>query len=683
MTVLKMARYFPGFLALFVLAACQSKPQPISQAQQPSSLADPSTNAAGPSVELASPTQVDSTASPSTNPSPAPASRSKIIEDKPVPLEQAAEGVHYSAEYDDQLKRIFEMADKNRWEEAEQLAIALYEKDPQDPTVERVLNWTSTQRRLLRAQAVEDRIRQIDAKHSVFNPSIRDLLTEQKDRGLPPRKDLRDAIEQLEAIPYVPASFGKTIQQRGTLFDVETSEGRMTAILDKEISVHLNNVTLEAIIFNIGQAEGINFVADRNLPAFKQSLSVNLDRVKVREFLRFISRNMDLQFQAGNDLIWIVDGSDPSKLLEETRFYRLRKGFVIPAQFGASEVDRVTVTQKDVVTVTERQKIEKFVNDGAPDVPSIEAVIKQFFTGSKYLIDYERNLIVARGTPEQLEVMERIIEEFDKPVQQVLIEARFITVSEAAFLQLGAAWETGREFLPGGRSPTDFTGLNIAETGLGLQETFTNILGRQNLSVTLSALQQSGESQTLSAPRLTLVNNLPGTISDGKVQYYYEEYTVKQQVVEQAIASTLVPQGRPTKLRSGVTLEVVASIGGDGKSILLALRPQVNQDVRLVTFASVVDPTGSFEIRLPESRTQELATRVVVRSGQTVVMGGVMEREQSTFVESVPILGNLPIVGAAFRRRTEVDRPRYLLIFVTATLLSESGEFLIFEDDEF
>jgi type IV pilus assembly protein PilQ len=677
-----MARYFPGFLALFVLAACQSKPQPISQAQ-PSSLADPSTNAAGPSVELASPTQVDSTASPSTNPSPAPASRSKIIEDKPVPLEQAAEGVHYSAEYDDQLKRIFEMADKNRWEEAEQLAIALYEKDPQDPTVERVLNWTSTQRRLLRAQAVEDRIRQIDAKHSVFNPSIRDLLTEQKDRGLPPRKDLRDAIEQLEAIPYVPASFGKTIQQRGTLFDVETSEGRMTAILDKEISVHLNNVTLEAIIFNIGQAEGINFVADRNLPAFKQSLSVNLDRVKVREFLRFISRNMDLQFQAGNDLIWIVDGSDPSKLLEETRFYRLRKGFVIPAQFGASEVDRVTVTQKDVVTVTERQKIEKFVNDGAPDVPSIEAVIKQFFTGSKYLIDYERNLIVARGTPEQLEVMERIIEEFDKPVQQVLIEARFITVSEAAFLQLGAAWETGREFLPGGRSPTDFTGLNIAETGLGLQETFTNILGRQNLSVTLSALQQSGESQTLSAPRLTLVNNLPGTISDGKVQYYYEEYTVKQQVVEQAIASTLVPQGRPTKLRSGVTLEVVASIGGDGKSILLALRPQVNQDVRLVTFASVVDPTGSFEIRLPESRTQELATRVVVRSGQTVVMGGVMEREQSTFVESVPILGNLPIVGAAFRRRTEVDRPRYLLIFVTATLLSESGEFLIFEDDEF
>jgi type IV pilus assembly protein PilQ len=86
------------------------------------------------------------------------------------------------------------------------------------------------------------------------------------------------------------------------------------------------------------------------------------------------------------------------------------------------------------------------------------------------------------------------------------------------------------------------------------------------------------------------------------------------------------------------------------------------------------------DIKLPEYRTQDLSTRVAVRSGQTVVMGGVLEREQTTFVESVPILGNIPIIGAAFRRRTEIDRPRYLLIFVTATLLSETGEFLVYDE---
>jgi type IV pilus assembly protein PilQ len=236
------------------------------------------------------------------------------------------------------------------------------------------------------------------------------------------------------------------------------------------------------------------------------------------------------------------------------------------------------------------------------------------------------------------------------------------------------------------RSPIDFTGLATPNVGLGLQESFFNVLSRQDLSVTMTALEQSGESQTISAPSLILVNNRPGTISDGKLQYYYEEYTVKQSAFERGTTADLVPQGKPTKINSGVELNVLASIGGDGKSIMLALNPSVSQDVKFVTFATVSSRDGSgnvvstFDIILPESRNQDLSTRVVVNSGQTVVMGGVTQREQSTFVESVPLLGNLPLIGAAFRKRTEIDRPRYLLIFVTASLVSQSGEFLEYVD---
>ena len=594
----------------------------------------------------------------------------------------------YSPSYDTEFKQIFEMAKQGKWEEAEERATQLSENDPQDPAIRRVHTWVMKQRQLRRDQAVEDKIREIDAKNSVFNPTLGSLIREKKDRGLPPRKDVRDAIQQLEATPYIPPTFGKIIQQTGPLFDFETKDGRMSKLLSKVISIHLDNAPLETIIFKIGQAEGINFVADKSLPAFKQTLSVNLDKVKLSEFLTYVSHNLEVQFQVGEDLIWIVDGKDPKKTLEETRFYKLRKGFVIPAQHGASEVTRVATTAGPTTTTTETQKIQKFVNDNAPAIPSIQSAIKDFFTGSKHMIDYERNLIVAKGTREQLEVLEKIITEFDKPIQQVLIEARFITITEAAFLQLGATWETGRNFLTAGsRTPTDYTGLGT-DVGVGLQESFTNILSRRNLSATLTALQQTGESQTLSAPRLTLINNLPATIRDGKIQYYYEEYTVKQQVLERRSSSSLVPSGKPAKLTSGVSLDVLASIGGDGKTILLALNPEVNQDVKLVTFATVTDrdETGaivsSFDIKLPESRTQSLATRVAVKSGQTVVMGGVLEREQRTFVESVPVLGKIPIIGAAFRKRTEVDRPRYLLIFVTATLISESGEFIITDEEE-
>jgi len=309
------------------------------------------------------------------------------------------------------------------------------------------------------------------------------------------------------------------------------------------------------------------------------------------------------------------------------------------------------------------------------------------------MIDYERNLVVARGSIEQLDVMEKIIKEFDQPIQQVLIEARFITLSKGAFMQLGVLWETGRlqaNAAGGPPVPKDFTGLisdqNINNLGLGIQYTFTNIFNQSTLTATISALEQSGESQTLSAPRLTVINNRPASINDGKVQYYYEEYQVMQTVGQYVTSSSWVPQGKPTKITSGAALNVMASIAGDGRHILLALNPSVKTDVSvepygtLQTYDASGKPVNSFVIKLPVYRTQDLATRAVVKSGDTVVMGGVLERQTTELVESVPVLGSLPYIGALFRRRTAIDTPRYLLVFVTATIINDSGEGVVYDD---
>jgi type IV pilus assembly protein PilQ len=622
----------------------------------------------------------------------AEASRSK----PPAEAEsREAPKVRYSATYDEEIKVIFDLAESGRWEEAEAKASALSEKDPSDAAVQRIVRWVTKQRQLRREQAVEDKIRDVDAKSSPFNPTVPGLLTERKDRGLAPRKDVRDAVDRIENTPYVPDSFGKTVIQRGELYTLDSNQGRMSRILEKEVSIQLDNVTLEAIIFNLGLAEGVNFIADKSLPAFKQTLSINLQKVKLSELLSYVSRNLEVQFQVGEDLIWVVDGKDPKKTLNETRFYRLKKGFVLPAKFGLPDATLTRSTVNNITTVTETQKLDKFVNDGASEMPSIEMAIKQFFVGTnapapKYMVDYERNLIVAQGTRDQLMVMDKIVQEFDQPIQQIYIEARFITVTRAAFLKLGALWETGRPLST--PNAVDYTGLTQVlggngESGRGLQESFTNILGRKNLTATLTALEQGGESQTLSAPRLTVINNLPARISDGQVQYYYEEYQVKQTLTERTSSSALYPSGKPVKVTAGANLMVLASVGGDGKSVLLALNPEINSNVTMEEFTSISDsdangnPVNRMSLKLPIYRTQSLATRAVVKSGETVVMGGVLERSQATLVESVPVLSRIPIIGAAFRRRTEQDKPRYLLIFVTATLLTESGEFLLFEGE--
>jgi len=609
--------------------------------------------------------------------------------------------VRYSKTYDVEIKEIMDLANKGRWEEAQVKATALQEKDPKNPMVERVYGWVAQAGQQRREQALENEIRAIDAKNSVFDPTISSILKESKDRGLPARKDIRDAVDRIENTPWVPDTYGKTVHEQGPLFEFESARGRMVKVLEKEVTIHLDNVPLETVLLNLSQTAGVNIVADKSLPALKQVLSVNLDKVKLGEFFRYVGRNYDLQFQVGDELVWVVDGKDPKRLMEETRFYRLRKGFVLPAEFGSPDSTRTTTTAGPVTTVTEVQKFNKFVNDQAPALPSIERAITNLFGGSKFIIDYERNLVVAKGTPEQLDVIEKIITEFDRPIQQVLIEARFVTISKPAFMQLGVLWETGRKFATGTnvvqRVPQDFTGLVNNErfpfadqvnpgVGIGIQDVFTNILGVSELSATISALEQTGESHTLSAPRLTVLNNRPATISDGQVQYYYEEYTVAATVQQYYTYSSIVPSGKPTKVTAGAELNVLASISGDGNSIVLALNPRVNTQVQLETYTTILQynmnggVSGQIPIRLPTYRTQELATRVAVQSGQTVVMGGVLEQEKTTYVESVPVLGDIPIVGALFRRRTDLDRPRYLLVFVTATIVKDNGEFLVYDD---
>ena len=187
---------------------------------------------------------------PKSGPEPVPATVSKDeadqegAEESPVADEIVLEDTIYNKTYDAEFKKIFELANKGHWEEAEVMAGEVYNREsaspgPMDPSVERVYRWVSKQAQIIRDQALEDKIRQIDSKNSVFSPTIKSLVTEQTDRGLPPRKDLRDAVQEIEATPYVPETYNKTktIIRRSEMFDFKSQQGRMARELDKEISV--------------------------------------------------------------------------------------------------------------------------------------------------------------------------------------------------------------------------------------------------------------------------------------------------------------------------------------------------------------------------------------------------------------------------------------------------------------
>jgi hypothetical protein len=110
----------------------------------------------------------------------------------------------YSKTYDKEIKDIMDSARQDRWEEAQAKANALYQRDPKNPMVDRVHSWVIQTGQKRREEALENKIRDIDAKTSVFNPTPQSLLSERKDRGLPATKDVRDTVHRIENSPYIP-----------------------------------------------------------------------------------------------------------------------------------------------------------------------------------------------------------------------------------------------------------------------------------------------------------------------------------------------------------------------------------------------------------------------------------------------------------------------------------------------
>src|SRR5205085_2804458 len=107
---------------------------------------------------------------------------------------------------------------------AQTKADALFQKAPQDPMVQRIHGWVITAGQKQREQALEDKIREIDAKHSVFNPTLPGLVKEQKDRGLLAGKDVRDTVDRIENTPKIPDTYDKRIHKKEPVFDLESTK---------------------------------------------------------------------------------------------------------------------------------------------------------------------------------------------------------------------------------------------------------------------------------------------------------------------------------------------------------------------------------------------------------------------------------------------------------------------------
>ena len=137
-------------------------------------------------------------------------------------------------------------------------------------------------------------------------------------------------------------------------------------------------------------------------------------------------------------------------------------------------------------------------------------------------------------------------------------------------------------------------------------------------------------------------------------------------------------------------LIVTPSVGADLSTITLVLRPEISSldkasdigingwiEYQLSSLASASKDKNEPKIRLPIIARQYIETEAVVRSGETVELGGLVDASQSDVTSGTPWLSKLPLLGYLFKNEDKNETTKNILIFVTATLISDKGEELI------
>ncbi len=220
-----------------------------------------------------------------------------------------------------------------------------------------------------------------------------------------------------------------------------------------------------------------------------------------------------------------------------------------------------------------------------------------------------------------------------------------------------------------------------------------NVMSRETLALTIRAIEESAGSDLMSSPSLTVLDGKTAVISVAQLLRYPQAYGDIQSNVGNggggagagigaANTSVAVTAGTPqdfTTQQVGVSLEVTPTVANDD-SISLNLKPKVTEfegfveyggtSVALTGGVTVTVPSGFFQ---PIFSVREVTTDVTVFDGATVVIGGLTREEVKTIEDKVPVLGSIPLIGAAFRSSGTSIQKRSLMVFVTANLVSPGG----------
>ena len=248
--------------------------------------------------------------------------------------------------------------------------------------------------------------------------------------------------------------------------------------------------------------------------------------------------------------------------------------------------------------------------------------------------------------------------------QQVEIEARIVEVTLRDEQKLGVDWDLAASTLDGvrvqARAPLDVAG--VGGTLLGANS-FAATLGFGRASAVIQALKQQGEVKTVAQPRLRALNNQTAFIKVGEDRPFFR--LQQTTTLQQPGATTAFNQTQETFSVSTITIGTILAVTpqNDGdRMITLDVLPAITRLQAIVT-----SPDG--RQTAPVTEVKQASTIVRLRDGETAIIGGLISEETAETERRIPLLGKLPLIGAAFRSKANLRARTELVIFLTPRLV--------------
>ena len=438
----------------------------------------------------------------------------------------------------------------------------------------------------------------------------------------------------------------------------------------EKLSLNFQNIEVRSLLQVIADFTNFNIVTSDTVTG---ALTLRLKDVPWDQALQIIMDAKGLGMRKTGTVLWIA----PKDEIDE----RTKKDFAAADAIQKLEPLRSQAFQLNYAKATDL--MAQLTGGSLPGVSGGTGGQSNKFLSERgsVMAEPRTNQLFVTDIASKLEEVAKLLQSLDVPVRQVMIEARIVEARDSFGRSLGVRLGGGDlranrggdgGYSLGGNNRVAF-GTNYANatssTGMGgqvdvggsfvnLPASLANVVGSGSfalsifnaaanrfLTLELSAMEADGQGKIISSPRLITADQTKALIEQG-TEYPY---------------SVTAPNGATTIAfkKAVLKLEVSPQITPEGNIIL---NLDVNKDSR-----------GESTEQGVAIDTKHITTQVLVENGGTVVIGGIFEMEETSQVNKIPVLGDVPVVGNLFKSRTKTADKREMLVFITPKVISDRG----------